>query len=1327
MSSEKLFPGFPSNKKDKYTDIAQGEIFLTPDAEENQEVSQITAGVAGIASGLIKVPEGIVSLGAELMDMGLGTEYAVQVEQFFDKINPFEEVAQQKALGKLTEAILQIGVPGAAGAKLATNLASKAINAKKAGRYLNLKSKNIQKGLGKAQKMNELSGKQKFAAIALGGAAGETTVADVEALGTIGDVFEAGPTELDREVSADPSEDASRKLLNRIKFGSESIVLTPIVYGAGAGIKALGTRGKELAYSNKKLEKTFDKIGSFFRPRGARPQEVFLSQRAEKGKLMADTNFAMEQVKRIDQEVDGMFPEVKSFLNKTTEDNRGQFLKELNDLMFSGDLKKDLPQDAMKKFMDVSKKLKADNKSVNRLIDSVVKVRNKFSELMDITAEGPIGIPAGAKEKYKTDLRSLMGDRVKQYIGTTYRIFQDQNFGFYSRYKPTDESVNKAKELFKRYAAKNKNPITDEEAEMLVDSVLKQAKQYNPKSKLPSFEYDNLTMGADTPTNIKTFAQTLTKELPDGSKELQVIGKGSKVFRELFGEIEDARYSIFEGMNRLSSIARKNQLFDEILDVDEAMKAKAVASTVPGQRGFFFSSPLEARRALPNNEIVKIDPYVEEYFKDGVLINRLKGMYTTKDIAESFGNASRASQWLRGDSPNIASRTASWAYRNLFLTPKAGSQYAKTILSVPTHFRNFLSSAAFAVANGGLSNPVALARGANQARKSLQVGLRSAEGNEYYRELLELGVVNSNVRYGDLTNLMRDAQFFESGNFATDSVLKPMMKSLGKIGEAAKRTVRKTAGVMQDMYVAEDDFWKITMYETELARRTANYAKAGIKKTPRELKEEAADIIRNTIPNYAYVGDFVRAMRATPFGNFMSWPVEVFRTGYGIMKQALKDIKDPVTGKINPITSTNPHKATGMARLVGGTAAFSALPAGIIYGTRAINGVSDEEADAARDFVPEWSKNSQLIVVKDPETGELSYSDWSHNNVYDTLTRPFTTVLRNVQEGIEDEEVLMKGFVEGLTQAAAETANPFIGESIFTEAINDIFIRGGRTKDGYELWTDNTLDNEKYARAIKHVIETQAPQYKQLLKVINSVTGEPDENGDVVELDESLAGVFGFKLIPIEPEKGLRFYISDYQEGIRNSRREFTGGEEGVLKPMKTPEDVIERFYVANKALFDVQQKMKKHIENSKVLGLPDYKAFEIFDKRNLKKDYNQLLDGIFEPFFPSKGIIDAFYDVAAQTQQPNPFIPAEAILNRMFNAFYNQRLNNQWNFKLEDFLPSAEPQSRAPLPIQPSPDPTIVGQVPAQNNMQTGLTPTEQSLLSQEEQLIRLRQRGLA
>ena len=56
---------------------------------------------------------------------------------------------------------------------------------------------------------------------------------------------------------------------------------------------------------------------------------------------------------------------------------------------------------------------------------------------------------------------------------------------------------------------------------------------------------------------------------------------------------------------------------------------------------------------------------------------------------------------------------------------------------------------------------------------------------EEYRELLELGVTNSNVRMGDLKSLLRDVKFGEG--ISTDNVLKPMMSKLGKIGQKFQR------------------------------------------------------------------------------------------------------------------------------------------------------------------------------------------------------------------------------------------------------------------------------------------------------------------------------------------------------------------------------------------------------------------------------------------------------------------------------------------------------------------------------------------------------------
>ncbi len=284
-----------------------------------------------------------------------------------------------------------------------------------------------------------------------------------------------------------------------------------------------------------------------------------------------------------------------------------------------------------------------------------------------------------------------MGNRVKNYIGNTFEIFENTDAGFFQKYKPTKGAVDRVAKIFMRYAAKNDNPITMPEAESMVNDIISQVRKMDPKKDtLPTFAYQNLSKSADDAFALKTFSQTVEKNLPGGKKEIQVIGKGSKAFRELFGEIEDVRHSIFEGMNRLSVVARKNQLFDEILDADNAMKAVAKADTPSGQRGFFHSTPLAARRAFgPNPEIVPMDDYVKEYFKDGVLVNRLSNTYTTREIAESFTNVSKVQDFMRGETGGALGKTFSWAWRNLLLTPKAGAQYAKTILSVPTHIRNF--------------------------------------------------------------------------------------------------------------------------------------------------------------------------------------------------------------------------------------------------------------------------------------------------------------------------------------------------------------------------------------------------------------------------------------------------------------------------------------------------------------------------------------------------------------------------------------------------------------------------------------------------------------
>ena len=1297
------------------------------DFEEPSEISGATAFAAGVGSGLIKTVEGVVSLGAELIDLGADTNTAASVEQFFDKLNPFEEIAEERAIGRLTEAFIQIGIPGGAGAKLATTLASKAIRAKKAGKYVNFKAKNLKQGAKKAQDLNRLSKTQRFGAIVAGGAAGETLVADVEKIGTIGDLFEGGPTELDRDVRSDPSDDATRKLLNRVKFGAESTLLTPFVYGVGVSAKLLAKKGKELAYSNSSIERGLDKLASAFRFRGTKPQEVAVAKQQQQARKMRDTNFSEEQVARIDKEVDKVFPEFRKVFNASSVAERKSFLKLLDEALFEGDLTKPVDSNIVKSVRETINKRLGKEKGptvATNIFTALGKTRTEFNNLLEITAQGPgskTDLPVGVTR----DLRQIMGNRVKNYIGNTFEIFENAEAGFFSKYKPTQDAVDRVKQIFIRYAAKNKNPITELEADGMVNDIIKDVRKMNPgKDTLPTFGYQDLAPSAKDPYALKTFAQTLEKSLPDGKKEIKIIGKGSKAFRELFGEIEDVRHSIFEGMNRLSGIARKNQLFDEILDVDDAMKAKATSDTAPGQRGFFHSTPLAAKRAFgTQSDIVKMDDYVQEYFKDGVLINRLSGTYTTKEIAEGFTSSANLQNWMRGEAKGQGplGQTASAAIRYGLLTPKAGAQYAKTILSVPTHIRNFLSSAAFSVANGAIiSDPRVFARAMKNAFGTVQVGgPRTPLSQERYREYLELGIVNTNVRLGDLRNLMKDVRFGE-GNIATDSVLRPMLNTLGK---KVSRGVKKAGKFMQDLYVAEDDIWKIINYETQLVKRGDLYKNAGIKISPDALKKEVAQIVQDTVPNYAKVGEFVRGMRVSPLGNFMSWPSEIFRTGYGIFEQALKDLKDPITGSI--LKSTNPMRSEGIRRLLGMTFVTGVLPYSLIKGSQAIFGVSNEEADAANEFVAPWAKDSQKIYFRDPKTDELYYSDWSKNNVYDTLTRPFQTVVRNIQEGIENEDILIKGFVEGIAQAAGQTASPFISESIYTEAFMDIIGREGRTREGKQLYNDQTPRPERMFLIMQHLGKTLAPTTQPFQRVKKAITGEPGRGSEIYQIPYELAGIFGFRGIKVDPKKSLGFKLFEYQRAISDSRGLFTG--EIDVTEMKTSSDVIERYFLANKKIFENRKKMLNTINNAQTIGLTPFESFEIFEKRGLKSDYDEIIAGQFDPFYPSEKLQDVFEDNARRGNVANVFLEAEPTLRAIEAAMSGLTLFDDFNLQLEYFLPNTDPQGQSALPPTPDVNPEMIQPVQQASLTQTGLTPSEQALLSPEEQAIRLRQRGMA
>jgi len=1297
------------------------------DFEEDNDTSWYTSAAAGIASGIIKVPEGIFSLAAELMDLGLDTNKAAEVERIFDKLNPFEEIAEKNAVGKLTEALVSIGVPGGYGFKLG----QKAFQAKRAGKFFSAKSKNLKKSRDTTEVLNKKAGYKKFAAGVAGGAAGETFVADVEGIGSFGDIFEDSLTSLDRDESLEGREDATRKLLNRLKFGAESVLITPAVYGVGSGAKRLAKKGAALQFSKNKFDRILYSIANKFTPQGGLDEKAFATLKDKEGLMAQDLGRAKQLLGNITRSTEKMFPNTQGFLDTTYKKDQGIFYEKINDLIFSGKSNQGKELDSLTNAM---KKKKIGGKEQRGLINSIKETKKYFNNLIKIASDNTLGESGVETTK---EIKNLLQDRLKNQLSNTYSIFEPKGITKYFRKNPvTNELMDKATDFFREeISLRSKvplNKVPTQEARQVVERIVNQVRKQEP-NELPNFTYHSKTLGGKIVR--KSYAKM-------GKEEKQL-------FDELFGKVKDPRYSIFNAATTLSSIARNRVYVRELLNQNNILKNTKNADGEL-QKGFLWKTKEAAEEAVGsefnNIKIVEIDDQVISKIPGLTAVKSPLGnmRYGTQDMANSLKNLEDIQDGLVGlirgkdkDGKELAggAKFASLLYRNMILVPKGVSQLGKTVLSIPTHIRNFMSAAAFTAANGLLfQNPKNLAKDFKRGIKESGIfnvetdnflfKTKTSEVEKAYQELQSFGIVNQQVQLGDFKALVKDTQ---QGITDLDTVLSPMLKKFKGFNQ-----------FFQGKYVAEDDVFKITNFYGEIARRRTAYQKANIKRTQKQLKEEAAEIVRNTVPNYGYVGSFVKSARVAPFGNFMSFPSEIIRTTSNIAELGIKEMRHskPTKGSnLLPfvtemsgkrVANDNPMHGIGLKRLMGMALTTTAVPILTVEGAKALYDITEDELIALKRFVPEYSKNSTIIPIKE-EDGTLRYMDFSHSNAYDLVSRPFRTLVNNVHDELQNSDTVLRGFTNGIIEASAEVMNPFVSESIFTEALLDLTTRKGRTSEGRQLYTEQTPEGDKAAIRFMHLGKALAPSYKAYERIIRASLDIPSVRGQKRDLGPELLGLMGFRPIKVEPLESMDFKITDFKNGVRNSRREFTGGQFGVLKGGRISSDeIIERYVAANRAQFNVEKEIFKDIQAAEELGVDSNQLGTLFKDRQISASkFFNLQQGRFDPFYPSDRVIAEFQKNADEIGQENPFPDAQPILNELRQEFLNLDLFGGFDVDLNSYF-GDEVQAQ-PLPPTPEVNPQVVSTpMPAPGTVaQSGLTPTEQALLSPEEQQIRLRQRG--
>ena len=1193
----------------------------------NNKVGNIQAVLAGIAAGVIDIPKGAFSLGASLMDLGLGTSTAAKVENFFDNLTSFDEIAEQRTAGQIARIITNLGIPGSQAWKIGTGLAKKAMFSRNAGKYFTPSDPKL------APKIDDaLNAKGRLYAT-LGGAAGigvadAIFVGDPERVGTLGDAFDFGPTQL----RPNNEDDAAREIINRLKFGLDSSLLLGLVGGSGSAIKSMIKRRNELESNNDFIDKILSKI----RPRGERPMEFFRLERESIGIRAGDVNRASEISRAVDRHVDGMFPFLKPIYEKSTIKARADLMKTLNDTLLSGNT--NFTPTGRVVFSEMDKGLtKVATKKMQALGAKPEAIKGIFNSFDEIRAEwGDMFSALGNRMDEKTykEFSEAFSKKMNDYLGTTYDVFRNKSLLPFLNFKAGEESVNKLANLFIKTAKEKGEDLTKEQARHYVDQVVETA---TPGGKgLPIRE--DATAGVFFRGN-KFFEDLVDKSiLGDVEFNPKVIQlntlkpEAKAVINELLGKIEDPIQTILAGTQKLSLITRRNEFFDELLQSSKKAQAE-------GKKGFFYENQADAFAAFgKNNRQINFDP--NKVLEAGIT-NPLNGLYTSTGVANALEETSKNILDRLGDG------SFAKVYQNFILYPKATSQLAKTVLSPITHMRNLFSASAFAAANGllpGFIGPDEIIKNMKSAYGKLQFGRADdAAANKEYRKLLRLGVVNSNVTLGDLSRLLEDVQF--GANITAASGIKGLMRQLSKVKRAAT-----------DLYTAEDDLWKIYTFATERGRFEKAFKRAGITKSADELDEMAADIVRNNVPNYDYVSDFIKGLRQFPIGNFVSFPAEIMRTSVNIMTRGLKEFNEEAI--VNGI-KVYPLRNIGLQRLFGFAATTTAIPYALVEGAKAIYDVSGMEMDALRRFVPDWSKNSTIIPVRGDE-GELKYIDFSHANAYDTMIRPVTTLINNIRDGQVEEEAISKSILQGVFEATKELGQPFISEAIWTEAATDIIVRGGRTRDGRRLFTEQTPNGEKAMAIVSHLVDSQLPgsidQFKRFDLAIKGVDviqkGKFDKYGRQYELGDELLGIIGMRAVEVNPVNSMKFKIADYTRGISDARREFTAP---LLKGgLITPEQIVDRYQIANNQAYKVQQEIFRDYYAARTLGAKETALDREFADRVSRVSLAAIKSGRYKPFIPSENIIASFGENARKLGVRNPYLAVKPVIDRIIRQYNN-------------------------------------------------------------------------
>jgi|6_EtaG_2_1085325.scaffolds.fasta_scaffold03132_3 hypothetical protein len=1334
----------------------------------------LSESIAGaILSGTIKIPYGWVNLTAMIADWagekGIPVDQSnvAKLERWFDQtylggaMRFGEEKARASAIGKFTEALVQIYGNWKAVGKHVVNLSddafkmyNKAMGGVKAGKYVRTaKNNNIYEAAKATQKANKLSFGQQFVGLTVGGGVAGALVYDKEDIGTFGDWFfdEGENWALDRKKRGTAKEDAARQLYNTLKFGAEmGFPIIPSIVGVGRLGKLLKNQDANLAYSSERVHRLVDRfLAKPLRSRGPFPEDQFQAMQRLHGKESSSRLLTEDYLKNFDQIIkrisknsqgaanaSGLADDISQVIVDTIKKGKLGVNKQ-GKVVVQGFGSKDLN----KLMKTLTKDLKVAEKDALALIDELVNVHGNWAEFLNAVVKG------GNLNVATKEFVGIMTERIQNTLTTQYKIFKDNGVKAIDEFAPAKDVRDEVRDIFVRNAADNDVRLSKSQATEIVNDVIKNV-ELNPETATPIFRYDLPGWNQEKLRGTKNIAENITgggKFKADKKGGLIQTEKDLTAFKRLFGNYEKAENVIANVTTDLASIAARDRYYNKILQDSKA-------AIKQGKRGMVYDTPAEARAAFNTNmpgsteKIIETPLNLPQALGGEAYTVPLNGKFTTQNIADGLTHAADIS---------LSKKVMPMWYQIAVMIPKGMVQAGKTVFGPFTHTRNFASGAVTTISTGNIFiNPMQMAKafrtamntiqpqilyknkpgvkvnvdtstpgkfrpGANTTDPNKLIGAQEfteGGGQSLYRFLLDEGMVNQSATYRELMGLIEDTQKSNFFNWVTSK----MHRKLRAFGKKA-----------QDLYVAEDDFWKIWNFAAEshrIRRSYANAIKAGkikLKDVPGgsldsvDILKMATNNVRLMLPNYAYVSRLIKSTRRSPLGNFVSWPSEILRGSTNQFNQAVKETKNPIFARM------------GWERLLGSATAWATIPPLAVWGFSQAYGFTREKLSALREFIPWFSADSTILPVY--VDGQYKYVDFSRGYFYDTIVNPAQALINEVTAN--PDQPLIPSLIDGFGKATHRLVEPFVSEAIWVGGLADLFMRGGETRHGVRVFSERDSFGVQMQKGVMHLAKTFSPGSRvQVERLYAAVMGKTHK-GVQYEVPDELLGMVGARPAPLDLRKTMNIFIGEYLK--KNERLERNLAYENLRTgdPVD-PKDIIKQFNYANQQKYESMSEIRRKIDALKVLGWSDEKLRELFDRRGKLNAYDSIMSNEFVPFKLTKKTIESFDRLVEDQAEKglsfkNPFDERMIEkINSMRELMEGRPLNRDWTLDAKDFYyPDPKKKDEAPLPAEegmiwektslPPTSMPKVAQIPPQINPQTGLTRTESALLSPEEQVI--------